>query len=380
MYLLSEEQEKQLLVKEWAVKIDTLKSTPYLIKFFSSQADSSCTVLITDTKFVWTEALSSQQFARRWRESNNLDRVSSTELSDEEEEWRIHNLEVLTKAHSPGGIADLSFEVVETNFSDIAFTLEGPSFQWRWEACFVGHKSSAEILSKHLILPLISMSHLAFSSAENVNGLSDADMEKAIDKVARTSRRNIDLHVRNAFSKPRVATGLARMTATLNFASDIPPVKSNVDAPDLEPLPPPATEHASTSRLNDALQPSNPTLLDPVLKAASPLPSPPPPPAAPQGSAPVEDSDSATEDDDDEDEPAQVKAKSPSPPPKPSSSLPAKKRATAAPLSDTDSSPIRPPKKAKAPVSSSEDSDDDRKKPIVKRGTRQPIKRGGKRF
>ncbi|KAF9046916.1 hypothetical protein BDZ89DRAFT_1155168 [Hymenopellis radicata] len=368
MYLLSEEHNKQLLVKEWAVKIDTLNSTPYLIKFFLSQADSSCVVLITDTKSVWTEVLSSQQFARRWRESNNLDRVSSTELSDEEEEWRIHNLEVLTRAHSPAGIADLTFEVAETTFSDVAFTLEGSSFQWRWEACFVGHKSSAEILSKHLILPLISMTHLAFSSTDNVTELSDADMGKAIDKVARTSRRNIDIHVRNALSKPRVSTGLSRMTATFNFASDIPAVKSTVDVPDLGPLQPPATERPSTSRLKDISQTShdpkrfNSTPPDQALKVASPSPPPPLPPAAPQGSAPVEDSDSATEDeDDDKDELAG-------------------KRPTAAPSSDTESSPVRPPKKAKAPVSSSEDSDDDRKKSVVKRGTRQPIKRGGKRF
>jgi hypothetical protein len=37
---------------------------------------------------------------------------------------------------------------------------------------------SAEILSKHLILPLIGVNHLAFSSADPVSELSENDLEK----------------------------------------------------------------------------------------------------------------------------------------------------------------------------------------------------------
>jgi hypothetical protein len=58
--------------------------------------------------------------------------------------------------------------------------------------------------------------------------------------------------------------------------------------------------------------------------------------------------------------------------------------------SDSDSSPLRPAKKPRARVSSSDDdSEEERKKHVTqlrngagapKRGTRQPIKRGGKRF
>lgn len=63
-----------------------------------------------------------------------------------------------------------------------------------------------------------------------------------------------------------------------------------------------------------------------------------------------------------------------------------------APVSDSESSPPRPAKKAKTPrlSSSDEDSEEERKRRVaqlksgagggVKRGTRQPIKRGGKRF
>ena len=86
-----------------------------------------------------------------------------------------------------------------------------------------------------------------------------------------------------------------------------------------------------------------------------------------------------------------------SPSARPSSRMPsefvAKVPAVSAPASDSDSSPRRPVKKHKGPESSSadEDSEEERRKHLaqlrsgngptaVKRGVRQPIKRGGKRF
>lgn len=63
-------------------------------------------------------------------------------------------------------------------WKDFAFRLECNAFKWRWETIFVGHKISAEILSKHLIMPLISANHLAFSSPDVVGNLPPADLEK----------------------------------------------------------------------------------------------------------------------------------------------------------------------------------------------------------
>jgi hypothetical protein len=69
--------------------------------------------------------------------------------------------------------------------------LENDSFKWRWETCFLGHRRSAEIISKHLILPLISLNHLAFSSAGVVADLPDDDVEKvrgaALDEQVKIS-------------------------------------------------------------------------------------------------------------------------------------------------------------------------------------------------
>lgn len=61
---------------------------------------------------------------------------------------------------------------------DLAFELESESFHWRWEANRVGPKISAEFLSKQLIMPLISVTHLAFNSAASVGEISDGDLEK----------------------------------------------------------------------------------------------------------------------------------------------------------------------------------------------------------
>lgn len=392
MEILSEDTLKQLLTKEWLVKIDTLKSIPYLIKFYASPADLTCCVLITDTKSVWAEALSGPQFARRWREVNGLEPISSSSSIVGEEEWRAHTLELLSNAHSLGGFTDLSFEVVETNFSDVACTLEDQSFKWRWESCFLGYRASAEILSKHLVLPLISMSHLAFSSKDSVGEVSDAELTKTVDKVGRTARRNVDIHIKNTISKPRIATVLRRITAMFNFASDLPIILTSAEKPEFEILPPPSSKQSAKSHSpQPARTPSPVTIEKENLETASKFISPDRTEANVRQEGP--ESDSATDDSDDEEENSMGKGKGKAPLQQPDKSgspipTPAKKRPTQLPSSDTDSSPVRPQKKVR-PKSSSSDEDSEGKRNTVKRGTvsgearrgtRQPIKRGGKRF
>ncbi|PFH53070.1 hypothetical protein AMATHDRAFT_1499 [Amanita thiersii Skay4041] len=207
-------------------------STFVPVKFYVSTIDLSCVLMITDTKLVWAEALSSHQFARRWRHCNPH---SSPEFSNPEDEdsWRTSHLELLTKAHTLGAVADLYFQVVQSDYSDFAFQLEYDRFKWRWETCFIGPKRSAEVISKHIIFPLISLSHMAFSSSEALNGMSDEDVEKAVDKAGRTARRSVDTHIKNALSKPRLATTIRRMSAVYNFTPDLPPVNSTAETPDL---------------------------------------------------------------------------------------------------------------------------------------------------
>lgn len=61
---------------------------------------------------------------------------------------------------------------------DLAFELGSEDFKWRWETYALGPKASAEVLSIHLIMPLISVTHLAYSSADPVSELSELDLEK----------------------------------------------------------------------------------------------------------------------------------------------------------------------------------------------------------
>ncbi|THH02766.1 hypothetical protein EW026_g122 [Hermanssonia centrifuga] len=211
MEYLSEEHMKLMLNKEWFVKIDNNKSIPYLMKFYTSTVDQCCSIMITDTKEVWGEVLSSNKVARRWRDCNPLHAAPFDLSEEEEDDWRSQTLDLLTALHSLGGITDTSFDIVESR-----------------------NAVSSDVLSKHLIMPLISATHLAFSSADPVSELSEADLEKAVDKVGRTARRTVDTHVKHAISRPRVATTLRRMTAMFNFLSDMPSVISDVHRPEFK--------------------------------------------------------------------------------------------------------------------------------------------------
>ncbi|KAK7033081.1 hypothetical protein R3P38DRAFT_2920583 [Favolaschia claudopus] len=405
MEQFSEENAKLLLSKEWLVKNND--STPYLFKCHFSTVDLSCFILVTDTKTVWTEVLNSKQLARRWR-SCNPNNSPEFPREEDEEEWRINIIELLSRAHTLGGIEQLSFDVVESIYADLAIELECEAFKWRWETCLQGGRQSAELISRHLVLPLISLNHLAFTSA--VGESSETDLEKAVDKVGRTARRSVDTHVKNTMAKPRLATALRRITAMFNFESNLPPIQLSTETPELQaPIGQTKARELSPKPSPVPFKRRNPP--------PDPIPTTPPAPAkivqsaSPSPKIPVKvEEDSVTEYESDAAPPfvptkgktravspdSSSPAKPPSPPPRAESSSPPPPPKPSKPLSraklpssDSDSSPHRPVKKVKPPLSSDEDSEAERKKRLAKatsgaggaaRGTRQPIKRGGKRF
>ncbi|KAF9069230.1 hypothetical protein BDP27DRAFT_1363529 [Rhodocollybia butyracea] len=339
--------------------------------------------MVTDTKSVWAE----DPFV-----------ATSAEEEEAEEEWRLSIIENLAKIHSPGGMESVSsFEIQQSRYSDFAFGIDCDIFKWTWETCFIGHKNSAEIISKHLVLPLISLNHLSFTVGNSVAEMSDSDLEKAIDKLGRGARRSIDTHIKNAVSKPRVTTSIRRTTAMFNSVPDLPPISSDNVSPQLRISSPP--------RLKASLAEKPPKIRS--LSPSSPGPSTNPSKIL---------VDSATESDEGdlhkklslpppvadlpgkpltpplrEESPAHVtsfshlppKSQSPAPPVQP------KSRSTAL-ASESDSSPPRPAsKKKKVESSSSEDSEEERRKRVAKLksggaggrgGVRQPRQRGGKRF
>lgn len=96
--------------------------------------DLCCYILITDTKNVWGEGtlisaegfhftdttsclvLQSNQLARRWRDCNAR-HAPTFDNDEDEDEWRTAIVELLSAAHTIGGITDLAFEVVKTQYS-----------------------------------------------------------------------------------------------------------------------------------------------------------------------------------------------------------------------------------------------------------------------
>ena len=155
--------QELFLPKEWLVKVDAHTSTPYLIVCaFAHVHSTTLDPRPSDRNFIlrqwispaasWSltpsgrgpkaspppsvinqansipghpPVLSSNQFARRWRECNK--RTDSPPLDNEEEEaWRTRSLELLSTAHTLGGVVELSFEVVESKFG-VHFPLSLPS-------------------------------------------------------------------------------------------------------------------------------------------------------------------------------------------------------------------------------------------------------------
>jgi hypothetical protein len=63
-------------------------------------------------------------------------------------------------------------------FQDLAIHLRGEGFEWRWETFPIGPKQSANVLSKHLMIPLLSTAYLAFISPDAISEISGNDLEK----------------------------------------------------------------------------------------------------------------------------------------------------------------------------------------------------------
>ncbi|KAF8523820.1 hypothetical protein JB92DRAFT_3257640, partial [Gautieria morchelliformis] len=186
---------------------------------FLSSTEGRCSILITDTANVWFEALDSKQLARRWRQLNQSPEPSVD--NPQELAWRARTSKRLSSIHTLKSIQECVFFIEDSRDADLSFELQASGCKWRWDSYLLGPKTSAKILSRHLIFPLLSVTHLAFSSADPVCELTLEDLQQAVDKVAKTGRRARDVHVRQTMSRPRIASTLARMTAMFNFVETI---------------------------------------------------------------------------------------------------------------------------------------------------------------
>ena len=116
-----------------------------------------------------------------------------------EDAWLDQVLQYLVDVHTPFMMSDLSFDVIDSRYSvrgvvgvwytlsgahrlfffqDLAINFRGEGFEWRWETFSIGPKQSAEVLSKHLMIPILSTAYLAFTSPDTISEISGADLEK----------------------------------------------------------------------------------------------------------------------------------------------------------------------------------------------------------
>ncbi|KAI0028862.1 hypothetical protein K488DRAFT_73438 [Vararia minispora EC-137] len=401
MQYFEEDHSHRLSQKEWLVKVDNRNSIPYLM---------TCVLMISDTKTVWAEVLSIPQLARRWVELNphsspsdlsSLGDVTVTNI------WLNEILQYLSDMHSLGGIDDSSFEIADSKFA-----LCKGDIVWRWNAFLVGPKFSAELLSRHLIVPL------------------------ATDKVGRTARRGVGTHLKNVLMRPRLSTLLQRITALLNSSNNLPRISSEAETPEFK-LPSRPREQGQVDHLVELstetygpprefsmtqkheIKLTSPTIqrapnpeCDPDAgskdkgKQTSSLRRPPTTPKAKALSPINSDSETAPESGDSSMQQAALQLQPHTPAASEAMPLPARqsrepvshdgelsewtgrvlRREAPSPASDSDTA-SPPPKKVRPRVSTdaSESSDESSAQGhsggiVSKRGTRQPIKRGGRRF
>lgn len=83
----------------------------------------------------------------------------------------LYNPETLHVLHNrPRLVVDRS--------QDFACEICHDDYTWQWHANSLGYRTSAELLSKHLILPLITFSDLAFASSEPLSQMPNDELEK----------------------------------------------------------------------------------------------------------------------------------------------------------------------------------------------------------
>ncbi|KAL5526105.1 hypothetical protein ACEPAG_7443 [Sanghuangporus baumii] len=395
------EHSRILQSKEWLVKVDNTRSVPYLLKFGTCETKNTCFLLITDTKAVWTEVLTKNQLVRRWRQCN-----PAANLNDNDQSFSLLQ-SLIRDLHSPNGISDANFDIVESRDADLAFELDCDKFKWRWDAYLLGPKTSADVISKHLILPLISLTHVSFYSADPVSELAEGDLEKTVDKIGRTARRSADIHVKQTLSRPRIATTLQRISSLLGFVQTLPPIRSEMERPNLGgqvealrahiALSPDEASHPSFSTAGDTRWHQRAQNAVSSKSVKPPIETEVVQPAA-------ADAESETESDSDDerdvlasksrasqDSASRVRA---TPPANLISEPPVLGQTSRLQSPESDSPPAKKFRSKITNISDSDSDSDSRVKgrsqgsqgtaggarPIVGRGVRQPLKRGGRRF
>ncbi|KAG9105826.1 hypothetical protein FRC07_009092, partial [Ceratobasidium sp. 392] len=237
---ISDAQIKRLLRVPWLPFADKETKTNYLLKFFASPEDVACWVLITDTRRVWAEVLQGRHISRR---ADQLD-PPTTDLTwkrteKQERRFRRNWLESLHAAHCLSKLDEVEIEVgVGTEYADLSIKITTPNITWCWNGFALGLSKSAEIVSEHLVKPLMTVTSVALGAQEAPRDMSAEDVQKCMDKTGKTARAAQHTHIKALFMKPFVACGVPRVTGIMDNSDemDLHPIVQ-----DLTDLPEPAT-------------------------------------------------------------------------------------------------------------------------------------------
>jgi len=227
------DHSRELLEQPWLVQTDVLSSTSYLLKFYVSFEDMSCSLLMTDGQSVWSESLSGNQLTSRARACNStgfaigssqsqLDQSHLENPYVNEDEGRLWLLKVLKKLAalyaSQSAFEEIEFSVNDSFNADWEVETSSSDISWRWDIIAQQPKQSVDIISKYLILPLISLTGLAFSGPTPLSTLLDNEPD---------SFKDTGDPLANCFSSPRAVTAVRRVAQILKFSKDPEPILSS---------------------------------------------------------------------------------------------------------------------------------------------------------
>jgi len=96
-------------------------------------------------------------------------------------------------------------------------SIEHQNQLWSWEVDSIGHKLSAGILSKHLIIPLIVTAGFAFTASSETPLIdqSSHQLQSELDRISKVAKRNPFLNIVQTFKRPRLTTSLRRVAAVV---------------------------------------------------------------------------------------------------------------------------------------------------------------------
>ncbi|KZT59589.1 hypothetical protein CALCODRAFT_481478 [Calocera cornea HHB12733] len=275
-----EAHEEALVHSAWQSITNEETSTPYLFKFSYDENDLSCCFLLTDTKVVWVEVMARRHVLRR------AERFDLIENDTDDDYAARKTLSSLIKLHSFPSAESLTTTFHASPNADLFLQLSIPNFSWQWELDALPRAYSAELISKHLIMPMLTWSGYVMDSYMEALSTEHqiSQLERALDASGRTAKRHVDKMVASVVRQPLFSTSIRRLTETGSGSgtrSAIFRSREDEPAPRLRAPSPPASagpssgpqNYRSTARTREPTTPMKEESLVPKVEPSmSPVP------------------------------------------------------------------------------------------------------------